>query len=648
MTERETAALAASGAVAGLAPTTEADLGDGTFPGVAYLDANGRFGVGSDSNTQISPFAGVAPARMVAAHARAPRATCSAAVGETIGTSLWLRAARGGAQALGAADRHHRPGLRADLVVLDATIPRWQTQAAPTCSMPRSSVRLARRCATCWRAAASSCATAATRRRTRCSPAIAPRSRGWRTRMTPAALRPAARRRPSRDHARGARALRRDSRRRRRHSSATRSHGSAGARDLPRDCSAPRPRCRAGRLADAGTGRLPHASRLRGQSRRRVRAPPAGRDATPTSRARAAASPRRCARRARRARPSSPRRARPRLAALAAEGVTTVEIKSGYGLDTAAELKQLRVARALGAELDVDGAHDAARRARGAARVRRIAPTITSTTYAATRFPRSRATASPTRSTRSARRSASRRRRRGACSRAARAHGLPVKLHADQLSDMGGARARGGGVGALRRSSRIHERGGRRRDGEGRARWPCSCPARSTRCARRGCRRSRRSGEQACRWRSSTDCNPGTSPTTSLLLMLNMACTLFGLTPEEALAGATVHAARALGLRDRGTLAPGLRADLACWAIAEPAELAYRIGGNARRRASCAAVASRTGTDDGTVEPHARRRAADRRRSPCRDVDCPRRSTARLTRAALALPRHRLARREAL
>jgi imidazolonepropionase len=77
-----------------------------------------------------------------------------------------------------------------------------------------------------------------------------------------------------------------------------------------------------------------------------------------------------------------------------------------------------------------------------------------------------------------------------------------------------------------------------------------------------------------------TDCNPGTSPTTSLVLMMNMACTLFRLTPEEALAGATMHGARALGLRDRGTLAPGLRADIACWAIGGPAELAYRIGGN--------------------------------------------------------------------
>jgi imidazolonepropionase len=83
----------------------------------------------------------------------------------------------------------------------------------------------------------------------------------------------------------------------------------------------------------------------------------------------------------------------------------------------------------------------------------------------------------------------------------------------------------------------------------------------------------------------STDCNPGTSPATSLPLMLNMACTLFRLTPSEALAGVTRHAARALGYSDRGTLDVGQRADVAVWDIDEPAELAYRIGGEA-----CAAV----------------------------------------------------------
>jgi imidazolonepropionase len=78
-----------------------------------------------------------------------------------------------------------------------------------------------------------------------------------------------------------------------------------------------------------------------------------------------------------------------------------------------------------------------------------------------------------------------------------------------------------------------------------------------------------------------TDCNPGTSPCTSLLLMLNMACTLFRLTPAEALAGVTRNAARALGLAGEiGRLAPGQRADLALWDIARPADLAYAFGAN--------------------------------------------------------------------
>jgi imidazolonepropionase len=77
-----------------------------------------------------------------------------------------------------------------------------------------------------------------------------------------------------------------------------------------------------------------------------------------------------------------------------------------------------------------------------------------------------------------------------------------------------------------------------------------------------------------------TDMNPGSSPMTSLLLAMNMACTLFRMTPAEALSGVTTHAARALGLQDRGTLAPGQVADLAVWNCGHPAELAYRIGFN--------------------------------------------------------------------
>ncbi|MGL5008714.1 MAG: amidohydrolase family protein, partial [Paracoccaceae bacterium] len=75
-----------------------------------------------------------------------------------------------------------------------------------------------------------------------------------------------------------------------------------------------------------------------------------------------------------------------------------------------------------------------------------------------------------------------------------------------------------------------------------------------------------------------TDCNPGSSPMTSLPLAMNMACTLFRMTPLEALQGTTIHAARALGLPDRGTIAPGQRADLCIWEAAHPAELSYTIG----------------------------------------------------------------------
>ena len=78
----------------------------------------------------------------------------------------------------------------------------------------------------------------------------------------------------------------------------------------------------------------------------------------------------------------------------------------------------------------------------------------------------------------------------------------------------------------------------------------------------------------------STDCNPGSSPCTSILLMLNMACTLFRLTPEEAMAGVTRHAARALGLHDRGVLASGMRADFVLWDVHQPAELSYCFGAN--------------------------------------------------------------------
>ena len=123
MTERETAALAASGAVAGLAPTTEADLGDGTFPGLAYLAANGRFGIGSDSNTVISPFAELRQLEWSQRIRARRRNVLPALGGATIGTSLWARAARGGAQAVAQKTGVIAAGQRADLVVLDTMDP---------------------------------------------------------------------------------------------------------------------------------------------------------------------------------------------------------------------------------------------------------------------------------------------------------------------------------------------------------------------------------------------------------------------------------------------------------------------------------------------------------------------------------------------
>jgi imidazolonepropionase len=269
---------------------------------------------------------------------------------------------------------------------------------------------------------------------------------------------------------------------------------------------------------------------------------------------------------------------RPRLAALAAEGVTTVEIKSGYGLDTANELKQLMAARRVAATVGVDvrttllAAHavppEFAGRAEAYVEVvcRDIIPAAARAGLADAVDAFCETIGFTPAQTRRV-------------FDAARAHGLPVKLHADQLSDSGGAvlaadcsalsadhleYTSAAGVAALARAGTV----------------AVLLPG-----AFYALRETRLPPVDALRAAGvpmavATDCNPGTSPATSLLLMLNMACTLFRLTPAEALAGATVHAARALGLADRGVVAPGHRADLALYAVASPAELAYRIGGN--------------------------------------------------------------------
>ena len=120
MTDREVAGLAASGAIAGLAPSTEADLGDGVFPAESYLQAGGRFGIGTDSNTMIDPFAEV---RQLEWSQRLRLRRRNVLVDQTrkpVGETLWRAAARGGAQALAQSTGTIAPGMRADLVVLDS------------------------------------------------------------------------------------------------------------------------------------------------------------------------------------------------------------------------------------------------------------------------------------------------------------------------------------------------------------------------------------------------------------------------------------------------------------------------------------------------------------------------------------------------
>jgi imidazolonepropionase len=165
---------------------------------------------------------------------------------------------------------------------------------------------------------------------------------------------------------------------------------------------------------------------------------------------------------------------------------------------------------------------------------------------------------------------------------AARALGLPVKLHAEQLSDQGGTQLAcefralscdhleylsDDGIAAMARSGAV----------------AVLLPGAFTTSARdRSCRRwtLRAAGVPIA---IATDHNPGSSPVLSPLLMLSMACTLFRLTPQEALAGMTVHAARALGLADRGALRAGMRADFVAWNVEHPHELAYWVGANPRR-----------------------------------------------------------------
>ncbi len=269
-----------------------------------------------------------------------------------------------------------------------------------------------------------------------------------------------------------------------------------------------------------------------------------------------------------------------RLLNLLKEGVTTIEVKSGYGLTQASEAKMLRAARRLrGLGVDVRtsylGAHALPPEFEGrqddyvTALIAWMAPLQREGLIdAVDAFCEGIGfTSAQTRRV----------------FEAAHALGLPVKLHAEQLSDQGGAALAAefkalscdhleylseAGVQALAASGTV----------------ATLLPG-----AYYFLRETKLPPVQALREAGvpiaiATDHNPGTSPTLSLLLMLSMACTLFRLTPEEALRGVTVNAALALGLRDRGQLAAGQRADFCCWEIEHPNELSYYFGRNPLKR----------------------------------------------------------------
>lgn len=268
----------------------------------------------------------------------------------------------------------------------------------------------------------------------------------------------------------------------------------------------------------------------------------------------------------------------PRLDALISEGVSCIEVKSGYGLDIDTELTMLRVARRLQDVREVRvrtsflGAHavpaeyadckdgyidDICIPALRAAHAQGLVDAVDGFCEGIAFTPAQIARVFTV----------------------AQELGLPVKLHAEQLSHMGGT-ALASQFGAL---SADHVEYATEADAQAMAAsgtvavlLPGAFYAiRETQAPPVAAFRKHRVPMALA-----TDCNPGSSPLTSLLLAMNMACTLFRLTPDEALRGVTVHAARALGLTDTGVIAAGMRADLTVWNVETPAELAYRIGFN--------------------------------------------------------------------
>lgn len=263
---------------------------------------------------------------------------------------------------------------------------------------------------------------------------------------------------------------------------------------------------------------------------------------------------------------------------LIAEGTTTIEVKSGYGLDRDTELKMLRTARRIADMRPVRvittflGAHavPAEYATRDDAYIDEVCiPTLRAAhteglVDAVDGFCEGIAF-QPDQIAR--------------VFDVARELGLPVKLHAEQLSNLGGAKL-AASYGALSADHIEYL------DTAGvSAMAEAGTVAVLLPGAFYTLRETRKPPISELRTHAvpmalATDANPGSSPLTSLLLTMNMGCTLFQMTPEEALAGVTRNAARALGLADCGTIEPGKRADLAVWDIEHPAELAYRIGFN--------------------------------------------------------------------
>jgi imidazolonepropionase len=268
----------------------------------------------------------------------------------------------------------------------------------------------------------------------------------------------------------------------------------------------------------------------------------------------------------------------PRLDCFLREGVTTIEIKSGYGLDTASELKMLRVARRLGEIRPVSvaasflGAHALPTEYAGrqGAYVELVCdemlPAVAASGLAdaVDAFCESIAF-SPDETAR--------------IFAVAGRLGLRVKLHADQLDDLGGA-ALAARFGALSADHLEYSSAESVRAMAASGTVAVLLPGANYFLRERQMPPVAAFREAGVPIAIASNCNPGSAPVLSLLLMMSMAATLFRLTPEEALAGVTRNAARALGLADRGILAAGKRADLALWNIAEPAELAYWIGRN--------------------------------------------------------------------